>query len=38
MKPVLETRWVRAERINGRLAMVGVVAAVAAFLVTGSIW
>ena len=38
MKPVIETRWERAERLNGRLAMVGIVAAVAAFLVTGSIW
>ena len=38
MKPVIETRWERAERLNGRLAMVGIVAAVAAFLVTVSIW
>ena len=38
MKTFYETRWERAERLNGRLAMVGIVAAVAAFLVTGSIW
>lgn len=38
MKPVYETRWERAERWNGRVAMIGVVAAVAAYVATGSIW
>ena len=30
--------WERAERWNGRVAMVGVTAAIVTFLVTGSIW
>lgn len=38
MRPELETRWDRAERLNGRLAMIGIVAAIGAFLATGSIW
>lgn len=38
MKPVYETRWERAERWNGRVAMIGIVAAIAAYVATGSIW
>jgi len=38
MRPEYETHWERAERWNGRLAMIGVVAAVVTYLVTGSIW
>lgn len=37
MRPELETRWERAERLNGRLAMLGVVAAIGAYLVTGQL-
>lgn len=38
MRPEYETHWERAERWNGRFAMIGVVAAVVTYLVTGSIW
>ncbi len=38
MRPEYETHWERAERLNGRLAMIGIVAAISTFLVTGSIW
>ncbi len=38
MRPELETHWERAERLNGRFAMIGVVAAIVTFVVTGSIW
>ena len=34
---VYETRMERAERLNGRLAMLGVVAASGAYLVTGQL-
>ena len=34
MKPVYETRWETAEKINGRLAMLAVVAAMGAYAVT----
>ena len=38
MKDYYETYWEKAEKWNGRVAMIGVVAAVVTFLVTGSIW
>jgi len=38
MRPEEENRWERAERLNGRLAMIGIVAAVGAYLATGNIW
>ena len=38
MRPEEQTRWERAELLNGRLAMIGVVAAIGAYLATGSIW
>ena len=38
MRPEYQTRWERAELLNGRVAMIGIVAAIGAFLVTGSIW
>jgi hypothetical protein len=34
---VHETHYERAERLNGRLAMIGVIAAVGAYCVTGQI-
>lgn len=37
MRPELETRMERAERLNGRLAMLGIVAAIGAYVVTGQI-
>ena len=37
MKDVFTTRWERGELLNGRLAMLGVVAAVGAYLVTGEL-
>ena len=37
MKDVFTTRWERAELLNGRLAMLGIVAAVGAYLMTGQI-
>jgi hypothetical protein len=37
MKDVFVDRWERAEKLNGRLAMLGVVAAVGAYLLTGDI-
>ena len=33
----LQSKWERAELLNGRLAMLGVVAAVGAYAVTGQI-
>jgi len=35
---VHETHYERAERLNGRLAMVGFIAAVGAYFVTGQIF
>jgi len=37
MRPELETRWEVAERLNGRLAMLGFVIAVGTYLTTGEI-
>ena len=37
MKPVYETRWDRAEKINGRLAMLGVVAAMGAYAISNQL-
>jgi len=37
MKDVFTTRWERGELLNGRLAMLGIVAAVGAYLMTGQI-
>ena len=37
MKDVFTTRWERAELLNGRLAMLGVIAAIGAYLVTGDL-
>jgi len=37
MKEVLETYWEKAERLNGRLAMLGVIAALGAYAITGQI-
>lgn len=34
---VLETRWERAELLNGRVAMLGVMAALGAYAVTGQL-
>jgi len=34
---VYETRWEKAEKLNGRLAMLGFVAAVGAYVMTGQI-
>jgi len=34
---VYETRWEKAEKLNGRLAMLGFVAAVGAYAMTGQI-
>ena len=34
---VSETRWEKAEKLNGRLAMLGVIAALGAYLVTGQV-
>ena len=38
MIPENENRWARAERLNGRLAMIGFLAAIGAYINTGSIW
>lgn len=32
-----ETRWEKAEKLNGRLAMIGFIAALGAYFVTGQI-
>ena len=37
MKDVLTTRWEKAEKLNGRVAMLGVIAALGAYAVTGQI-
>ena len=37
MKPVYETRWETAEKINGRLAMLGVVAAMGAYAINNQL-
>jgi len=37
MRPELETRWEVAERLNGRLAMLGFIIAVGTYLTTGEI-
>tara|TARA_A200000159_G_scaffold164154_1_gene192701 strand:- start:6682 stop:6810 length:129 start_codon:yes stop_codon:yes gene_type:complete len=37
MRPEFETHWERAERLNGRLAMLGIVAALGAYVMTGQI-
>ena len=37
MKDIYQDRWERGEKLNGRLAMLGVVAAVGAYLLTGDI-
>lgn len=37
MKEEFETRWERAERLNGRLAMLGVMAAIGAYCVSGQL-
>lgn len=37
MNNVYETHWEKAEKLNGRLAMLGFVAAVGAYLTTGQI-
>ncbi len=37
MNNVYETHWEKAERLNGRLAMLGFVAAVGAYITTGQI-
>ena len=38
MRPEFETHWEKAERLNGRFAMIGALAAIVTFVVTGSIW
>tara|TARA_B100001063_G_scaffold187274_1_gene177506 strand:+ start:599 stop:715 length:117 start_codon:yes stop_codon:yes gene_type:complete len=38
MRPEYETHWERAERWNGRFAMIGIIAAIGAYLATGRIW
>jgi cell division protein FtsN len=37
MNDFYETHWEKAEKLNGRLAMLGFVAAVGAYLTTGQI-
>jgi hypothetical protein len=37
MNQVYETHWEKAERLNGRLAMLGFVIAVGTYLTTGQI-
>ena len=37
MRPEYETRWEVAERLNGRLAMLGFIVAVGTYLTTGQI-
>ncbi len=38
MRDELETRYERAEKLNGRVAMIGVTIAIITQLVAGSIW
>jgi hypothetical protein len=33
----LETKWEKAEKLNGRLAMLGIIAALGAYIMTGQI-
>ena len=37
LESVFETRWERAELLNGRLAMLGVMAALGAYALTGQL-
>ena len=37
MNEEFETRWERAERLNGRVAMLGVMAALGAYALTGQL-
>ena len=37
MRPELETRMERAERLNGRVAMLGIMAAIGAYCVSGQL-
>ena len=37
MKDEFQTRWERAELLNGRLAMLGVMAALGAYALTGQL-
>jgi len=37
MTEVTETHYEKAERLNGRLAMLGVVAAIGSYIVTGKL-
>ena len=37
MRDELETRYERAERLNGRVAMLGVIAALGAYALTGQL-
>ena len=37
LESVFETRWEQGELINGRLAMLGIVAAIGAYVMTGDL-
>ena len=37
MTPIYETRYEKAEKLNGRFAMIGVMAAIGAYALTGQI-